>query len=120
MQKYFLLLLLAVALVTCKKDPVIETGDLFIEVRYDGAGEDHAEVWLYESWDKFDRYEYIEKQFSNEYGEVLFLELEPGWYVIEAEKEKSSLFILWAADSVEVVAGRQTNKMLILEPEGSR
>jgi hypothetical protein len=117
MQRYFLLLLLAIALVTCKRDPVIETGDLFIEVKYDGAGEDHTEVWLYESWYKFDRYEYLEKQFSNDYGEVLFIDLEPGWYVVEARKEKSSLFIISAADSVEVVANRQINKILIMEPE---
>ena len=117
MQRYFLLLLLAMALITCKRDPVIETGDLFIEVEYDGAGEDHTEVWLYESWYKFDRYEYLEKQFSNDYGEVLFEALEPGWYVVEARKEKSSLFVISAADSVEVEARRQTNKILILEPE---
>ena len=117
MQRYLLLLLLAVALVACKRDPVIETGDLFIEAEYDGAGEDHTEVWLYESWYKFDHGEYLDKQFSNDYGEVLFEALDPGCYVVEARKMRSSLFILWAADSVEVVARRQTNKILWLEPE---
>ena len=118
MQKYLLLLLLLVALVSCKKDPVILTGDLFIEVKYDGAGEDHTEVWLYESWDKFDRMEYYDMEISDEYGGVLFYNLEPGWYVIEAEKKESSLFILWAADSVLVEEGRQTNKILLMEPAG--
>jgi len=118
MKKLFMLIILAVILFSCKKDPVVLTGDLLIEVRYEGAGESQAEVWLYESWDKFDRYEYYDKDMSNENGEVLFENLDPGWYVIEAEKEKSSLFILWAADSIEVVEGRQTNKMLILEPAG--
>ncbi len=118
MRRFLFFLFLTATLVTCKRDPVIETGDLFIEVKYDGSGEDHTEVWLYESWYKFDRYEYLEKQISNDYGEVLFTDLDPGWYVVEARKEKSSLFIVSAADSTEVMAGRQTNKILILEPEG--
>ena len=116
MKNLLLLLFLTAALVSCKKDPVIEPGDLFIEVRYEGVGEDLTEVWLYESWEKFDSHVYYDKGMSNEYGEVLFENLDPGWYVVEAAKTKSSLLKLWAADSVEVQEGRQTNKILILEP----
>jgi len=100
--------------VSCKKEQT--TGDLFISTEYDGVGEENVEVWLYESYDKFMRYEYLDNQFSDEYGEVYFYELDPGWYYIEAEKQKSSLFKIYAVDSLEIKVSRRTNKILVLTP----
>ena len=101
-------------LASCKKEPT--TGDLFISTEYDGMGEENVEVWLYESLDKFLDLEYLDQQFSDEFGEVNFYDLEAGWYIVEAEKIKSSLFTIYAADSVEIRAGKKTNKILILLP----
>jgi hypothetical protein len=114
MKKIFFLAILVLILFSCKKEPA--TGDLFISTEYESVGEENVEVWLYESYDKFMRYEYLDKQFSDEYGEIYFYELDPGWYYIEAEKQKSSMFKIYAMDSVEISAGIKTNKILILGP----
>jgi hypothetical protein len=111
--KHFFLLVLSVFLLgACEKEP--ETGNLFISTEYQGAPEDNVECWLYESFYKFTRYEFLQKELSDEYGEVYFDNLEPGWYFVEARKVKSSLFTIYAADSVEVQAGRRTNKILVM------
>lgn len=114
MKKLFFLAVMVLVLASCKKEPT--TGDLFVSTEYDGVGEENVEVWLYESWDKLLDLEYLERQFSDELGEVNFIDLEAGWYVVEAEKVKSSLFTLYAVDSVEIRAGKKTNKILILGP----
>jgi hypothetical protein len=114
MKKLFFLAVLVLVLVSCKKEPT--TGDLFVSTEYDGVGEENVEVWLYESWDKFLHLEYLERQFSDEFGEVNFYDLEAGWYIVEAEKIKSSQFTIYAADSVEIRTGKKTNKILILGP----
>jgi hypothetical protein len=110
------LFLIAIALVACKKDPVVETGDLLITVEYDGFAEENVEVWLYDSYDAFLDFEYLEMQLSDENGEVFFAELLPGMYYYKAEITKPVNFTLYAADSTEVVAGQQKNKRLILFP----
>jgi len=114
MKKLFFLTILVLVLVSCKKEPT--SGDLFVSTEYDGVGEENVEIWLYESYDKFLDLEYLERQFSDEFGEVNFYDLEAGWYIVEAEKQKSSLFTIYAADSVEITAGKKTNKILILSP----
>jgi len=110
----FWIMLLPLLLAGCKKE-VIPSGDLFITTRYDGMAEDNVEVWVYESWQQFQDYEYLMSGFTNDYGEITFTDLEPGRYYLEAEKEKSSLFVLSKVDSVEIIDGRQTNKILNLE-----
>lgn len=114
MKRLFYLAVLILILVSCKKEPT--AGDLFVSTEYDGIGEENVEVWLFESYDKFLDLEFLESQFSNEFGEVNFYDLEAGWYIVEAEKQKSSLFTIYAADSVEIRAGKKTNKILILTP----
>ena len=114
MKKIFLLACTIVFLVSCTKTPI--TGDLLLSTEWQTIGEENVEVWLYESLEKFDAYEYYDKQFSDEAGEVFFGELEPGWYYIEAEKVKSSQFTLYKMDSVEVLPDRQVNKIIVLEP----
>jgi hypothetical protein len=116
MKKLFFLAILVLVLVYCKKEPT--TGDLFVKTEYDGVGEENVEVWLYESYDKFIDLEYLESQLSDEYGAVNFYDLEAGWYIVEAQKQKSYQFTVYAADSVEIRAGRKTNKILILNPAG--
>ena len=114
MKRLLYLAVLVLILVSCKKEPT--TGDLFVSTEYDGVGEENVEVWLYESYDKLMDLEYLERQFSNEFGEENFYDLEAGWYMVEAEKIKSSLFKVYAWDSVEIRAGKKTNKILILSP----
>ena len=114
LKKWFFLIILVVAMMACTKKPV--TGDLFISTEWQTVPEQDVEVWIYESYDKFLGYEYLEKQFSDEFGEVYFLELPPGWYYLEAEKMKSSQFTVYKFDSVEVLPDRQTNKILVMEP----
>ena len=58
----------------------------------------------------------IERQLSDEQGEVYFSELLPGWYYFEAEKAKSSLFAVYAMDSIQVMGTQQVNKILIMKP----
>ena len=114
MKRIFCLTILSLLIIACKKEPT--TGDLFVSTEYDGIGEENVECWLYESYDKFIDLEYLETQLTDEFGEVNFYDLEAGWYMIEAEKQKSSLFTIYAADSVEIRAGKKTNKILILTP----
>ena len=114
MKRVFVLLLLLVSLIACQKKTL--TGDLLITVKYDGINEEHVDCWLYETYDKFERYEFLYQLLSDEYGEIFFPALEPGWYYLEAEKLKSSMFTIYKFDSVEVVSGRQTNKLLIMSP----
>jgi len=109
-----MILMALVTITACKKIPA--TGDLFISTEWQTVPEQNVEVWIYESYDNFLGYEFLEKQFSDEFGEVYFLELPPGWYYLEAEKMKSSQFTIYKFDSVEVLPNRQTNKILVMEP----
>ena len=115
MKRLLFLLLLALSLTACKKDP--ETGDLLIIVEYDGYPEENVEVWLYDSYYAFENFEFIEMQLSDENGEVFWGELQPGWYYFEAEITKPVNFTLYAADSIEVTVNSQKNKRLILAPK---
>jgi hypothetical protein len=114
MKKILILVMILAALGACKKTPI--TGDLFISTEWQTVPEQDVEVWIYESYDKFVGYEYFDKQFSNEFGEVFFAQLPPGWYYLEAEKMKSSQFTIYKFDSVEVLPDRQINKILVMEP----
>jgi hypothetical protein len=114
MKRFLIVLSAILVLGTCEQEP--EPGSLFISTEYDGVSEENVECWLYESYDKFQRYEFLQKEISDELGEVYFDNLEAGWYYVEARKIKSSLFTVWAADSVEIEAGRRTNKILLLWP----
>ncbi len=116
MKRIAVILLIGILLTACKKDPVPETGDLFITVEYDGFFEENVEVWLYDSYYGFENFEYLDKQYSDANGEVLWVELLPGWYYLEAEITKPVSFYLYAFDSIEVVANMQKNKRLILYP----
>ena len=98
-----------------EKEP--EKGSLSITTEYEGMPEENVECWLYESYFKFQKQEYLQKELSDEFGEVFFDNIEAGWYIVEARKIESSMFTLWAADSVEIEAGRRTNKILILWPQ---
>jgi hypothetical protein len=53
---------------------------------------------------------------TDEFGEVFFPELSPGWYYFEAEKVRSSLFAVYAMDSIQVMGTQQVNKILIMAP----
>ena len=108
---FFVLVLLLTA---CEKKP--RTGDLLITVEYDGYAEENVEVTLYDSYYAFYHYEYLDRQLTDEYGEVFWAELQPGWYYLEAEITKPVDFKLYAMDSIEVVADIQKNKILILAP----
>jgi len=114
-RRFLLLILIIVLLGSCEKEP--QTGSLLISTEYDGTPEGDVECWLYESYYKFQHYEYLQKELSDELGEVYFDNLEAGWYLVEARKTKSSLFKISDVDSVEIEAGRRTNKILILFPE---
>jgi len=118
MKQILFILLLSLLVTSCKKkDPPPPTGDLLITVKYDGFVEEQVECLIYETYDKFVRYEYLELQYSDEYGQVFFEYLEPGWYFLEAEKIVNSMFIMYAFDSVEVMADKQTNKIVNLYPK---
>ena len=114
LRNWSLLIMVGLAIVACTKKPV--TGDLFISTEWQTVPKRDVEVWIYDSYDKFLGYEYLDKQFSDEFGEVYFIELPPGWYYLEAEKMKSSQFTIYKFDSVEVLPDRQTNKILVMEP----
>ena len=116
MKRITLLILIALALTACKKTPVIETGDLLVKVEYEGMAEENVEVSLYDSYDAWYAYEYLEIQLTDEFGEAFFAELPAGRYFIEAEITKSSMFSLYAFDSIDVVVNLQKNKKLILTP----
>jgi hypothetical protein len=114
MKKLVIISFLALMLVSCEKKQ--ELGDLLIVAEFDGMVEENVEVTLYDSYDNFVNYVFLERQLSNEYGEVFFPELLPGWYYFEAEKSKSSLFSIYAVDSIEVVVRQQVNKILNMAP----
>ena len=114
MKRIAFFLLLGLLLAACEKDP--ETGDLLISVEYDGYPEENVEVWLFDSYQAFDDFEFMDRQLTNDKGEVLWTGLQPGMYYYEAEITKPVSFYLYAADSTEVVAGSQKNKRLILVP----
>jgi hypothetical protein len=116
MKRISLLLIIAIALVACKKEPVVETGDLLVITEYEGIPEENVEVAIYDSYDAWFNYEFLEIQRTDEFGEVLFTELLPGVYYLEAEIKKSSMFSLYKMDSIEVVVNLKKNKKLILEP----
>jgi len=119
MKKTLFVLMVFLSLSACRKE-IVPSGDLFITARYDGVAEENVEVWVYETWEKFLAYEYLVSGFTNEYGEILFEGLEPAKYYLEAEKEKSSLFVITKVDSVTVEDGRQANKILNLEPPDAK
>ena len=114
MKKLILISLMALVLVSCEKKQ--ELGDLLIVAEFDGIAEENVEVTLYNSYDNFVNYVFLDRQLSDENGEVYFPELLPGWYYFEAEKSKSSLFSIYAVDSIEVMVRQQVNKILIMEP----
>ncbi len=116
MKRAALILLVALALTACKREPVPPTGDLLITVEYDGYAEENVDVWLYDSYYGFEHFEYFDNQLSDENGEVFWAELETGWYYIEAEITKPVSFKLYAFDSIEVYPNAQRNKRLILAP----
>jgi hypothetical protein len=113
--KHLFLLVMAVFLLgTCEKEP--SPGSLLITTEYDGSPESDVECLIYESLYKFQHYEYLQKELSDDLGEVLFENLEAGWYIAEAHKVKSSLLTVYSVDSVEIEAGKRTNKILNLFP----
>ena len=116
MKRVAFLLLIVLSVTACKKDPIVETGDLLITIEYDGFPEENVEVWLYDSYYAFDNFEFLDKQFSDENGEVFWAELLPGMYYFEAEITKPVNFTLYAVDSIEVIVNAQKNKRLILSP----
>lgn len=114
MKRIVAFLLFGLLLTACEKKP--ETGELLITVEYDGYVEENVEVWLYDSYQSFDDFEYMDHQLTDEKGEVFWAELQPGMYYYEAEITKPVSFFLYAVDSTEVTAGKQKNKRLILAP----
>jgi hypothetical protein len=116
MKKLFIVSMLALCLFSCEKKEPQQWGDLLIVTEFDGTPEENVEVTLYSSYDNFVNYVFTDRQLSDEYGEVYFPELLPGWYFFEAEKAKSSLFTVYAMDSVQVTGMQQVNKILIMEP----
>ena len=115
MKRIAFILLLILSFTACEKNP--ETGDLLVVVEYDDTPEENVEVWLYDSYAAFNNYEFTDKLFTDQYGEVFWADLLPGTYYLEAKITKSSLFKLSAIDSIEVVVNIQKNKLLILTPE---
>lgn len=116
MKKLLFVSMLALILFSCERKEPQQWGDLLIITEYDGTPEENVEVTLYSSYDNFVNYVFIERQLSDESGEVYFPELLPGWYYFEAEKSKSSLFTVYAMDSVQVPGMQKVNKILIMEP----
>jgi hypothetical protein len=116
MKQLLFISMLTLILVSCEKRVPQDWGDLLIITEYDGMAEENVEVTLYSSYDNFVNYVFLERQLSDETGEVFFPELIPGWYYVEAERQKSSLFKLYAMDSIPVEGSQQTNKILIMEP----
>ena len=117
MKRAIIFVLLAVLLTTCNKDKEPATGDLRIFLEYDGSIQPEVECYLYSSWDNYVSYTFLDRQISDENGEVFFPELAPGWYYFDAERVFSSLFTVYAMDSVLVESGLLSQKLLILYPE---
>jgi hypothetical protein len=115
MKKLIFVSILALSIVSCQKDGQ-DLGDLLIITEFEGMPEENVEVTLYDSYDNFVNYVFTERQLSDEMGEVYFPELLPGWYYFEAEKTKSSLFAVYAMDSIQVMGMQQVNKILIMTP----
>lgn len=116
MKKLLIISILALLLFSCENQEQQVWGDLLIITEYESTPEENVEVTLYNSYDNFVNYVFVERQLSDEYGEVYFPELLPGWYYFEAEKAKSSLFEVYAMDSIQVMGTQQINKILIMEP----
>lgn len=116
MKKIIVFLLMVLGLASCKKE-VIPIGNLNVTARYLSMAEENVEVVLYETWDKLMRYEFIDMGLTDEEGRIDFVGLEAGWYYLEAEKEKSSMFVIYKLDSALVEDGKTTNKILILLPD---
>ena len=116
MKKLLFIAILALIVLSCERKDPVEWGDLLIVTEYDGIPEENVEVTLYDSYDNFVNYVFVERQLSDEQGEVYFPELLPGWYYFEAEKAKSSLFAVYAMDSIQIMGRQQSNKILIMEP----
>ncbi len=114
MKHFIILAFLVVLLTACKKDP--DTGDLRIVFEYDGTNQEHVECILYSSWENFISYTFLEQQVSDEYGEVFFPGLLPGWYYFEGTKVFSSQFSVYVMDSVKIDPLRQSNKLSVMYP----
>ena len=116
MKKLLFISILALIMFSCEKKEQQVWGDLLIITEYDSTPEENVEVTLYSSYDNFEKYVFIERQLSDEYGEVYFPELLAGWYYFEAEKVKSSLFAVYTMDPIQVMGTQQVNKILIMSP----
>ena len=113
MKRILILLSLVFILSACEKDP--ETGDLLIIFEYDSFNQPDVTCTLYSSLENYDNYTFLEQQLSDEYGEVFFSGLRPGWYYFEAEKVFNSMFsISVVLDSVKVSPLEQSNKISIM------
>ncbi|MFC2081143.1 hypothetical protein ACFLR8_02925 [Bacteroidota bacterium] len=113
MKRIAFILLIALAFTACEKDP--ETGDLLIIFEYDSFNQADVECTLYSSLENYDNYTFLERQFSDEFGEVFFSELQPGWYYFEGEKVFNSMFSIYVVlDSVKINPLQQSNKISIM------
>ena len=113
MKRIAFLLLVALVITACEKDP--ETGDLLIIFEYDGDKQENVECTLYSSYDNYFYQVNPQQQISDEYGEVFYSGLEPGWHFFEAEKEFSSMFSVYVLlDSIKVEPLQETSKISIL------
>ncbi len=119
MKKSIIAMLLLLSLFACKKEEE-PSGDLFITTKYQAVSEDNVEVFVYASWQQFLDYEFMASGFSDDYGEISFYDLAPGKYYLEAQKVKSSMFTISKVDSVEILDGIQTNKILNLEAPAAK
>jgi hypothetical protein len=116
MKKLLIIPILSLVMFSCEKKEPQVWGDLLIITEFESTPEENVEVTLYSSYDNFVNYVFVERQLSDEYGEVYFPELLPGWYYFEGEKAKSSLFTVYAMDSIQVMGTQQVNKILIMKP----
>ena len=114
MKKTLILIAIVLLLTACEKDP--DTGDLRIIFEYDGTNQEYVECTLYSSWENFVTYTFLDEQISDEYGEVYFPDLLPGWYYYEGIKEFSSMFSVYVMDSVRIEARQRSNKRSIMFP----
>ena len=111
--KYLFLLALAVLLFeACEKEP--PPGSLHLTFVHEDLSKSGVECLLYEALYKFQFNKYLRKDFSNGLGEVLFENLETGWYYIEAHVAWFENLSLYAVDSIEIEAGKRTSKLIYL------
>ena len=103
----FLLLIAILLLGTCEKEP--QPGSLHLTFEDEYYSTSVVECLLH----KFQSDKYL-KKFCQ--GEVLFENLEAGWYYISAHRAWTNNLSLWADDSVEIEAGKRTNKLIYLFP----